>query len=662
MANHLRRFTLLLFWLLSLTALISATPTSAQTDLTVTLSPPQIEEFPRVVAYLDVHDAQGEFVHGLHPGDIRILENDQQLTASELHDEHPGVQFVIAVTSSSAFGIRDGLGVTRYEYLLQGLNQWSYDREQTGLDDLSLVASAGPEVIHTGNPGEIISALNDYELDWRNALPDLEVFSRAIDIASDPTPRPGMERAVLFITPPHLGDMTIGLQSLAARANQEGVRLYVWLVAAADYFGLPGATQLQTPTIQTGGRFFAFSGTEAVPDLETYLEPLRHVYYLAYDSQATTSGTHQVAVEVSLDEARVTSPPQTFDLELQAPIPIFISPPSQILRSIPESSETRNGEAGLTLIPSEQTLEVQVDFPDGYLRPLVRSTLYVDGAIAVENNAPPFEKFTWDLSGYTQGGVHVVQVEIVDSLGLSGLSIEKTIRISVPGTSQGFLAAISRQRLLVAGVLVVLSGSILILVLILGGRIRPRLPGQVVPTQATAPGRARKSSPGAGKRGGQDLDPVTQPVDIQAEPSSRSRRRLPGWFNRLQWPQRSPLPKARAYLTPISEADESTPPVPLPITTAEVTLGRDHFQVTLALEDASVEAVHARLRQEDNAYRLVDEGTVAGTWVNYTPVSPEGTLLEHGDLVHFGRVGFRFTLREPGRTRKPVVTPQEPAS
>jgi predicted component of type VI protein secretion system len=66
------------------------------------------------------------------------------------------------------------------------------------------------------------------------------------------------------------------------------------------------------------------------------------------------------------------------------------------------------------------------------------------------------------------------------------------------------------------------------------------------------------------------------------------------------------------------------------------------------------------LRQEDGSYRLSDEGSVAGTWINYTPVSHGGARLEHGDLIHVGRIGFRFTLREPARLRKPVIIAEKP--
>ena len=36
----------------------------------------------------------------------------------------------------------------------------------------------------------------------------------------------------------------------------------------------------------------------------------------------------------------------------------------------------------------------------------------------------PFDRFTWDLSGYKQDGKHKLQVEITDELGLTARSKE----------------------------------------------------------------------------------------------------------------------------------------------------------------------------------------------------------------------------------------------
>ena len=87
-------------------------------------------------------------------------------------------------------------------------------------------------------------------------------------------------------------------------------------------------------------------------------------------------------------------------------------------------------------LPTQQPIDIIVEFPDGRTRPLVSTTLFVDGQKVAENTAEPFNHFTWDLSGYATSGQHILSVEAVDSLGLSKISL------GVPVTGHGGQAAV----------------------------------------------------------------------------------------------------------------------------------------------------------------------------------------------------------------------------
>lgn len=659
MFKRLHRLVLLIFWITSLEAITGANAVTAQTPPAAGLSPPQMDDFPLLQAYLDVHNEEGVFIHDLQLEQVIMLEDERRLPVSELEELHPGVQFVIAITPGSSFGIRDSLGVSRYDYLMQGVLAGSWRQNQTSQDDYSLITADGPELIHVSDPNDIAVAWQDYQPQTEQIAPTLEVLARAIEIAADETPRPGMERAVLFITPPQLSDVTVGLQSLAGRANQQGIRLFVWLVAAADYFGLPGANQLSLPTELTGGQFLPFSGAESVPDLETYLEPLRHIYRLAYTSQITTSGSHQVAAEVTASDLVILSAPQTFDIELLPPSPIFVSPPAVITRTFEsevELEEEENPNASLT--PSQQSLSLRIEFPDGYSRPLAHTQLYADGVIVDENTAPPFDKFTWDLSGYTQNGEHVLQAEAIDGLGMSGKSVETSIKINVPTPTRSFLASISRQKGLIIVPLVILAGAILGTILLLGGYIQPRSF-----MQRTAPRRARRSRTPSAYQSTRKKFPLFRRIektetDHALRPSSSEARRYP-WMNRFSRLATPKVAKTQALLAPLSDPDQVTLAAPCPLDGSEASLGLDAEQATIPLGDPSVAALHARLVPENGSYRITDAGSIAGTWVNYQAVPPEGILLCHNDLIHIGRVAIRYILRHPGRLPKPVVIPLE---
>jgi hypothetical protein len=163
----------------------------------------------------------------------------------------------------------------------------------------------------------------------------------------------------------------------------------------------------------------------------------------------------------------------------------------------------------------------------------------------------------------------------------------------------------------------------------------------------------------AGKRVRQDgsknrrsrSDPVTQPVNIRQEAASHLA-------------PTQPLRKAAGAqpgvrLVRLGENAQPAGQV-IAITQNDVTLGSDPQQAMVVLEDETINPLHARLyKTAEGEYKLSDAGIIAGTWVNYAPVTPAGVRLEHGDLIHFGRAVYRFELNGPERVRQLTITPNE---
>ncbi|HSO28156.1 MAG TPA: FHA domain-containing protein, partial [Anaerolineales bacterium] len=509
---------------------------------------------------------------------------------------------------------------------------------------------------------------------------NLDTLGRAIDIAADPTPRPGMSRALLYITPLLDAEANPTLQSLGVQAQQQDIQVFVWMVSAPGMESNTGAEGLIDLANTSGGQFFAFSGAEGLPDLETYLRPLRSIYRLGYISQISTGGTHQLSAEIQTASGEIISDPLSFDLSIRPPNPVFVSPQLEINRRPPNTGMQaepadsgfkgllqallQNGAAQPSLepadyLPQAHSLQVIFDFPDQHPRPLNRTALFVDGQIVDENLSPPFDQFEWNLESYSANGLHRLRAEAEDMLGLTGSSIEIYVQVDVAQPAVDPWAAIVPHAPALAGLALVLLIAVDFLGLILGGRIRPHpLAGR----------RARKPR--------QPAPATVAPVTID-DPSL-----LQNWVNRLHWPQRRITPTAQAFLVPMggenSEdilprptaanlgADKPRPAhlqLPAPLAADEITLGQDPNQATLVLSDASVQGLHARLRRSPiGEYIIYDENSIAGTWVNYELANPHGHPLEHGDVVHIGRLGFRFTVRNPQRTRRPVVVPMTPAN
>ncbi len=642
-------------WLIFLLILLFADRTFAQPAFSSSVTSLQINNFPRITGYLDVRDEYGDFVPRLQVEQIVVVENGVTQPAGELLQLNSGVLFAAVVNPGASFAIRDGQGFSRYDGLLEALSEWAVSQDGQGLD-LNLFITNGPEIYHLSDPQEWMAILLGHQADFRNAEPNLDVLDRAIDIVSGSSPLPGMGRAILFITPPLEGDYSLGLQNLASRAQGQGVRIFVWMVASPDAFSSRAATQLVELASLTKGYFFAYSGTEPIPNLQGYLEPLNSVYQFSYESRIVEGGTHELYLDIysqrvwrdgifTAKDLLASTASYSFDLDIRPPTPVFISPPSSI--------ERIDGQPGasdpLELSPGEHILNILIEFPDRMPRALAATTLYVDGFPVAQNTVPPFDSFRWNLMGYIENSEPVLRVEAVDSLGLKGASIDTPIRITVTRQPRTLRSILSNHVPLVAGVIVVLSGAVLFLVLILGGGLRPSVFG----FGKGRPGKGSRENSLSNKRS----DPLTQPVAVREEHSGR---RLPGWMNPLHWSGRTIPHKAHAYLTCLSEKDREKMIAPLPVAAEDLSFGKDPQQCTIILDEASIEALHACLKREGDSYRIKDMDSTAGTWVNYTPVSGEGTLLEHGDLVHIGRMGFRFTLRTPSKQARPVITPQEP--
>lgn len=632
----------LLVSLLSLSLLIGSFGAArAQGQAVADLYPADASAFPTVSVLLDVFDATGVFASGLKPEAVTVIEDGQPRPVTELTEQALPAQLAIAVNAGPALDVRDGQGISRFQRITQVLGGWAQTRPADPADDLSLTSMAGPVIGHA-SPTDFLNSLNAFQPDFRATTPNLQSLALAIDTVSAPTSRPGMKRAILFITP-HMDDADIEstLQPLIERAVQNKIRVSVWFVDLDAYFFTTSAAAFNNLAIQTGGSLFAYSGIQQFPDPESYFQSLRRTYLLKYNSAILTGGAHTLKVEVLLPTVKAVSVEQTFDLDIQPPNPILVSPPPQITRQAP-ADDPFNAEV---LLPEAQPIEIIIEFPDGHLRPLVRTTLYVDGQIADENTAEPFNVFTWDLKAYDRSNEHQIMVEAVDSLGLSKSTIAIPVTVTVIQPPRGIKALFAKYRQPIMIGAVALAGLALLFVLFTG---RLRIPS------LQARRAARKAY----------HDPLTQPVQIEVEApvpaeSEKPKRRMP-WNNSPS--ARPRVADAPAIFIRLAEDGQPVTANPIALAEKEMAFGTDPVQSNHVLDDASIAPLHARLKQvEDGGFVLSDNGSVAGTWVNYELLPREGHRLQSGDVVHFGQLMYRFQLRTPPPVPQPKVTPEKPA-
>jgi hypothetical protein len=579
------------------------------------------DSFPTITALLDIYDTNGKFVSAVDAANLTVLEDGQPIPVSTLEEQEIGAQIVVAINPSPPMDTRDALGISRYDLAVETLRIWAENRPLEPRDKLSLVATAGPLLVNA-SPSEWRNSLVSFQPDARTAIPGLQSLSFALDlIEGEQDLSSGMKRSILFITS-HLPDQASvnELETLTERALLLNTRVNVWMLDSEAYFVHFSANSLKSLALQTGGDYFAFSGTESLPNPENYFSHLRHLYTFSYESQLTTGGSHRLAAHVQYGGLDMLSPDQNFGLDIQPPNPFLLAPPAQIVRQAPPE-DPYNTEI---LLPTSQNIEFLVEFPDGHPRPITRATLLVDEEKVAEITSPPFENFQWQLDKYTQSGEHSLQIEVEDSLGLTKTSLGIPLTLTVVQPPSGVLAFFGRNgSLLTVGVIAV-SGLLLAAILLVGGRRS---------LQSLAARRQAKAA---------YHDPVTQPIPASKPTESKRKRRisLQGWARNV--PKRK---KAIARLTRLNEKGSPLGGTPIPLTGEEMSFGSDPVKVTFVLDDPSVSPRHAKLvRNENGQFLLFDQNSVAGTWINFEKAASEGSILTDGDLILFGLLRYRFDL------------------
>lgn len=596
------------------------------------------ELFPRVQITFEAYDVQGNFLTDLKPEDIQVIEgnglNEQQnrQLLEQLELLQPGLDVIVAINFGPELNTRYA-GVRRYEAVLQRLQQWM-ENEPSGSERLSLATNSGLQLIRSTDRQEWLTTLESLaEVNLLNEQPGLAAAARAFDLVTDISGNDKPRSVVLLVTPLLPASSLEGIQNLTDRAGRLNVPVYIWLTTSAQSIAANPAVYdaLSDLAGQSGGELSIFTGSESLPEIEGYLKSRRYQYRLEYQSRLNSSATHTIALAIRQGAEEWRSASQPVFLNIQPPNPIFLSPQTQVERRFfPPDSRTSDLE------PDSITYRVIIEFPDGCPRAIRASRLFVNGEVVQENTRPPFDSFTWSLKEIESDQQVEMQVEVEDSLGLTGRSIRMPVRVSVESRPpSAWQAALSGNRPLVMGA-IVLCGLLLGGMLFFAGR----------QNRQQFPDQRRRSR-----------DPLTQPLP-PPNPKRRGTINPASMARRLNSarPASVPISSAPAWLLQVGEDGlgslQNGANLPanhlLPLKRKDNLLGSDPLRSQICISSASVSPVHARIVVNDSGeYWIYDHGSLAGTWVNYVPVAAEGTRLQHGDLIHVGFVTLRFETAKP---------------
>ncbi|MCP4418667.1 MAG: FHA domain-containing protein [Chloroflexi bacterium] len=379
-------------------------------------------------------------------------------------------------------------------------------------------------------------------------------------------------------------------EDMVTRALELGVPIHtIWLDNANISTPEFGQDFLASVAAQTGGIAVQLDNTADLPLVWNRISSFRDQARIRYTVTALEAGNFPV--EVSLANNSAIAAKTTVDIPNNLP---------SIVINLPSESRT------LTLPNLDEAVRLQfstaVSWLDSVERELTAVQLKVNDVaydVAVEDVA----NFQADITSFTYGN-NSVEMVIVDEQGIQVTSPIIVLTLNegqreIPDeldAESGLLGLVLRFLLVVFGLLVVLA---VLFWLWRNGRLNKL--DRFIPRGPSTP---------------------RQPLSGQSQASYAPTHTV-------------------AYLEVLEATSQITSPVPLSM--AVVRIGRSPNQANIPFEnDVTMSRLHASLMLEGNHYRIFDEQSSSGTWVNERQVPEYGIQLNEGDEIHLGAVHLRF--------------------
>lgn len=592
-------------------------PVTGQAAATLTVSSPQTGAFPEISVEFKLTDSTGHPIRELETSQLTIIENENELPVTSISEVYRGIYFALVINGDRQMDLRDAGGISRYQKMIDVLQSWAAGRHFSGEDSWSLMTNEGLGVGEASDAVTWMTALDAYQPNLRQLEPDLTSLQEAIQMLQRADAAFGVDKALLYLTPPPTPDRIVGVNTLAEQARQAGIQVNVWMIGEAYYLTNDQGGSLIEMAASTGGQFFNYTGVENLPDLSGTLNDLGYASELTYKSGLRATGSYPLVIRAALSDMEITGESLPFYITVQPPNPMLLAPPVSISREV----VTGEGSNTASFSPSQVDLQILVEYPDGHPRELTASRLLVDGSVADVNASPPFDVFSWDISNLTETGEHTIQVEVEDSLGLSAATLLTPVQIEIIEPGMGGHFSVQQIGLIVSGVI---AGAGLVLLGVWLFRKFWRV------NQPRWQNRRQAALSGKGKRASEEMDGKEE---------------------------------CYAILLPLDSFNEPGEETGMVVNKPRVLIGSDPQHVDLALSSPGVDSIQAELSLEEDGFWLRHLGSPSRpTWLNYQPIGTDRVRVKPGDLLHFGEFGFRFTMEVDEPDKKTSISRYEPLS
>ncbi len=586
---------------------LSALTTSAQGNVQLFLSEPDLSQFPLVT--FNVRSAGFESVPLPSLDGLSLREDGLPIADVSLTSIPVGMDAVFVLDTNETAQYVDIEGdVDRFGKMQASINRFGTRfMNPSGLDTVSVVV---PD--DANENGRLLidavtssSAIETGFGDWTSTYPPTTPLNEMMLLALehlDSLQSSNRFQAILLMSDSGRLDELLNTPGIVEEAQNLNVAIFVAIVGSgASFEEIENAAALYQPT---NGFFTPLPNSADTDPIYLIWQRQSNQVQVQYQSQVRQNGQYPISINVGQANANTE-----FELTLEPP-EITFDLDSDVIRRVGTAVDTPIEN----LVPAVQPIALEVNWPDGIERPFAEVTLFSNAQPAILMGEPSQVgnqlQLRWDVSS-VEAGAYEIFVEATDSLGNT---------------------AVSESRLI---------------------SVINEWPDPPTPTPAPTPTATptptfteniQREVNAIGWLGGAlviILGLILLPVLIRR----RNHRRASLQDNiALEKDQVAPFPDIlerdhTAVLAPVSPNAKL-----LVLSEDNVTIGRLAGSSTLQIPDRSISTLHARIRWQNGRYWLYDEGSDTGTYLNEERLGLRPLSLSEGDTIRFGRLIYQFLL------------------
>lgn len=612
----MRRVTLF-FSLLLFVALLILQPSSqafAQGGSKPSLRITKIEtdDYPNVKVYVDAQNFPSE----LSELPLQLSENGKEVSITANETMAQGIQTALVLDAS---GSMQDLGMTdkrRYEEIQAVIEQLVTGGYLDHVVDWLSAYAPNQE-------GEVVS-IQDWTQDHnavRNELylyqyppigvatPLFNLVYFALDRFEESKVPSHLSRSIVLFSDGDIGESSLRFDDAVDRAVKANVTIHTVMLGEGTTETIGNMTRLAT---LTGGEYIQVTSDEALNPLWEKIAGARDQYQLTYRTQLAQP--RELLVSATLEDGDIIQVGNTFptvgltnvEVELKKPTGDFI------ISKEASAHDTPLRELG----PKEIDIELELNWPDGFSREVAQVEYTINDVTQIRSEAP-FDRISFPIETL-DAGRYTIRAVVSDELGLKGearpfsfeVEVERpaaplpptaepqSVSVPLPGSDNGLSVSQNLARNMIS-----LTALILAILAVIIAMRNPARRKQVTEAFGAA------------------VKQVTQPF----------------------FPNPQDLaPKPVKAILSVMEGDGKLPPS-IEIRGVNVKLGRSPELANIVIDDPRISRYHCRITEEaDGYFRIWDEGSTSGTYLNSVQVDLTGQTLKNGDLINLGPMQFQF--------------------